>query len=75
MTDWHDFLGRRGVAEAELRPLSGGVINETWLVNDHEYVLRHYRRTRDSAELTYELTAIRFLAERGFPVAPVIPGS
>lgn len=73
MTDWRDFLARRGVELNRLRPLAGGVINETWLVNDHEYVLRHYRRTRDSAELIYELSAVRFLADHGFPTAPVVP--
>jgi homoserine kinase type II len=73
MTDWREFFARRGIELAELRPLAGGVINETWLVNDREYVLRHYRRTRDSAELLYELSAIRFLADRGFPTAAVVP--
>lgn len=75
MTDWRTFLARRGVQLRKLRPLSGGVINETWLVNDHEYVLRRYRRTRADDELLFELSAIQFLAEHEFPTAAVVPAT
>lgn len=48
MTDWRDFLDRRGVELTQLQPVAGGVINETWLVNDNEYVLRKPRPISDS---------------------------
>ncbi|MEQ7007431.1 phosphotransferase [Actinopolymorpha sp. B17G11] len=36
------------------------------------YVARHYRRTQGAAELVFELAAVRYLAEQGFPVADVV---
>ena len=77
---WLPFLDRRGLGGADWwAQRLDGITNETWLLTgadgdrpDDAYVLRHYRRTRGDADLVFELSALRYLASRAFPVASVV---
>ncbi|MEQ4210180.1 phosphotransferase [Actinopolymorpha sp. B9G3] len=77
---WRAFLDRRivGVSEWRAEKLNG-VTNDTWKLTPADpgktnasYVARHYRRTQGADELVFELAAVRYLAEQGFPVADVV---
>ncbi|HEY9290943.1 MAG TPA: phosphotransferase [Microlunatus sp.] len=76
---WQRFLRARGVdpTGATLRRLDGGEINDNWLVRtgNGAWVLRHYLRTSDAAELDCELSAVDQLGRAGFPTPAPIPGA
>lgn len=55
--------------EGHLTPLTGGDINDvrSLRTNDGTYVLRRYLRDRSPGDLLYELSAVEFLHDHGFP--------
>lgn len=70
---WSRFLAEWGVdpALARSEPLTGGLINENFLLTegDRRYVVRCYRRTKEPDDIEYELLAVEFLRAAGFPTA------
>jgi len=78
---WQAFLDRHGLADRDWSIARlPGITNDTWLLTDpadddrhgRSYVLRRYRRTTSEDALTFELAAVQYLAEQGFPVAAVV---
>jgi len=69
-SDLTGFLRGRGVDALDVVPLLGGEKNRSWLV-DGTFVARSYSTSMPD-EVEYELHAIEFLAQRGFPTpAPI----
>jgi homoserine kinase type II len=54
-----------------MRPLTGGLINATYLLTEGErrFVVRSYQRTKATEDIEYELLAVEFLSTAGFPTA------
>jgi Ser/Thr protein kinase RdoA (MazF antagonist) len=75
---WMAFLSARGidVYAAVVTRLIGGEVNENWRIDvagGQSWVLRHYQRTSEPAEIDCELAAVDALARSGFPTpAPVL---
>lgn len=78
LAQWTAFLSARGidVAAAVVTRLTGGEVNENWRIDvagGQSWVLRHYQRTSEPAEIDCELAAVDALARAGFPTpAPVL---
>ena len=75
---WAEFLGERGIDRDGVRVtrLTDGEVNQNWridsLTGDTSWVLRHYMRTTDLAEIECELSAVDHLGKSGFPTpAPI----
>lgn len=70
---WSRFLTTWGIdpALARREPLTGGLINENFLLTEGErrFVVRSYRRTKAPDDIEYELLAVEFLRAAGFPTA------
>lgn len=81
-TEWRAFLRRRCLPDGTAWRCErlAGITNEMLLITPEgaedqgadAYVLRRYGRTAGHDELRFELSAVQFLATRGFPVASVI---
>ncbi len=74
--DLTDLLRGRGIEAATVVPLLGGEKNRSWLVEaaaGRRFVARCYSQST-AAEVEYELHAIEFLAQRGFPTPAPLRG-
>lgn len=79
-TQWRPVLSSRGidVTTSVVSYLTGGEVNDNWRVDDADgrsWVLRHYRRTSDVAEIECELAAVDLLARSGFPTPAPVPAA
>jgi Ser/Thr protein kinase RdoA (MazF antagonist) len=72
--DLGPLLRAWGLDHTALTRLHGGEINDTYLLETpaRRLVVRHYRRTSDPDAVRYELSAVEFLQQHGFPTPAVI---
>lgn len=69
------MLAPWGITDARLPRITSGGVNEHWRVDSPGgvYVLRRYNPRHDPTGTPYEHAVLRFIAARGWPVAPPLP--